>query len=294
MPEMMTTREVADYLRIKQRKVYELVRNGDIPCTRVTGKWLFPRHLIDVWLLQGTEGPGVAPAVAPPPIVAGSQDPLLDWALRESGCELAMLAGGSTAGLELLAQRRALAAGLHLLDEDSGEYNVHAVRRALGGREVVAVQWAWRRQGLVVAPGNPLAIAGIADLARPGLRIARRQEGSGSALLFRHLLAREGLAPEDLSLLDEVAKGETELGLSVLAGDADAGLAIEAAARRLKLDFVPLARERYDLVVGRRDYFEPPFQKLLAFAATESFRRHADELGGYDIDRLGQVVDNGP
>ncbi|MEE8623067.1 MAG: helix-turn-helix domain-containing protein, partial [Alphaproteobacteria bacterium] len=84
MAEMMTTREVADYLRIKQRKVYDLVSEREIPCTRVTGKWLFPKHLIDLWVLQATEGALPRPRAAPPPIIAGSQDPLLDWALQES------------------------------------------------------------------------------------------------------------------------------------------------------------------------------------------------------------------
>ena len=94
--DFLTTKEVAAYLRIKERRVYELVRQRAIPCTRVTGKWLFPKALIDVWLAEGVDGEA---AVRPPPVIAGSQDPLLDWAVKESGCGLALLAGGSLDGL---------------------------------------------------------------------------------------------------------------------------------------------------------------------------------------------------
>lgn len=292
MADLMTTREAADYLRIKERTVYELVRAGRIPCTRVTGKWLFPRHLIDLWLMQQSEGPTAATAPPPPPIVAGSHDPLLDWALRESGCELAMYACGSAAGLERFADGRALAAGLHLMDDAGGDYNVAAIRRAAGTRSVVAIEWAWRRQGLVVAPGNPLGIEGIADLATRSARVAHRQVGSGSELLFRRMLAAAGMDTGALTLLTEPAKSETELGLAVLEGEADAGLAVEAASRQLRLGFVPLARERYDLVVARRDYFEPPLQQLVAFTRSAPFARRADELGGYDIVDVGRVVWN--
>ncbi len=294
MAEMMTTREVADYLRIKQRKVYDLVREREIPCTRVTGKWLFPKHLIDLWVLQATEGALPRPRAAPPPIIAGSQDPLLDWALQESDSDLAMLACGSAAGLERLADGRALAAGLHLLDAESGEYNVPAVRRTVSGMDVVVIQWAWRQQGLVLAPGNPLGISELGDLRAEGLRVAHRQDGSGSHLLFDNLLNRAGIDTEDLSLVSETAKSEIDLGLVVLEGKADAGIAIEAVARQLKLAFVPLARERYDLVIGRRDYFEPPVQRLLGFARLEKFRRRAEELASYDIAELGRVIYNSP
>ena len=298
MAELMTTREVAEYLRIKERKVYDLVRNGGIPCTRVTGKWLFPKALIDRWVGGRTEMPeGLAgepaPAPAPPPIVAGSHDPLLDWALRESRSDLALHPGGSLDGLRRLAAGAAVAAGTHAPDEDGG-YGGKSVAGALAGQPAVVVEWAWRRQGLVVAPGNPHGLASISDLAKPGLRVVLRQEGSGSRLLLEQLLARAGLAVGDLDGLDAVAHGESDLALAVLAGKADAGLAIEASAREHRLGFVPLARERYDLVLMRRAYFEPPIQALLAFARTRRFAERAGEFGGYQVGGLGKVVFNAP
>ncbi|HIC29336.1 MAG TPA: helix-turn-helix domain-containing protein, partial [Rhodospirillales bacterium] len=150
LSQLMTTREVAEYLRIKERKVYDLVREKRVPCTRVTGKWLFPKHLIDHWLATGTEFPDrvAAAAEATPSVCAGSHDPLLEWSLRESGCELAMMPGGSLDGLDRLAKGEAMVAGLHVYEPDTNTYNQAVVADACKGLDVVVIEWAWRRQGL--------------------------------------------------------------------------------------------------------------------------------------------------
>ncbi len=290
-PDLLTTREVADYLRIKERRVYELVRQGAIPCTRVTGKWLFPRTQIDLWLAENAAG---EQAVAPPPVIAGSHDPLLDWAVKESRCGLALLPGGSLDGVERFARGEAMLAGLHLLDAPSGEFNVPAVRNRLSGQGLVLLEWAIRQQGLVLGPGNPLGIRGLRDLARPDVQVVRRQGEAGSHVLLAHLLERDGMALKDLRFTEETARGETDLGLAILEGRAAAGLAVEAAARSLKLDFVPLMRERYDLLVRRRDYFSPPVQTLFAFAREKAFAARAAQMGGYGVSGFGAVRYNGP
>jgi len=300
--DFMTTKEVADYLRIKERRVYELVRRQEIPCTRVTGKWLFPRALVDLWLAQHAGGAATVPA---PPVIAGSHDPLLDWAVKESGCGLALLPGGSLDGIKRFADGGALAAGIHLIDAESGAFNLPALTGslagpALAGAGVVLLEWAWRQQGLVVAAGNPHGIAGLRDLATrrdsndKRLKVMGRQAEAGSHLLLAHLLDREGLSFDDLDLLDETARGETDLGLAVLEGRAAAGLAIEAVARSLKLDFVPLLRERYDLLLRRRDYFEPPLAALFDFARGQAFAARAAQMGGYDVSGIGTTHYNGP
>ncbi len=293
MQDFMTTKEVATYLRIKERRVYELVRRRAIPCTRVTGKWLFPKALVDLWVKNHLEGEP-PPEPTPPPVVAGSHDPLLDWAVKESDCGLALLTGGSLDGLERLGAGEAVVAGLHLLDGETGEYNVPAVARTLPSQGVVLIEWAWRTQGLVVAAGNPRGIETLADLKAGAVPVIRRQQAAGSQLLLAHLLEREGLALDELNFVAETARGETDLGLAILEGRAEAGIAVEAVARTLKLGFVPLLRERYDLLLRRRDYFEPPVQKLLTFALSEAFRNRADQMGGYDVTGLGQIRYNGP
>jgi len=290
---MMTTREVAAYLRIKERKVYDLVKSGRVPCTRAAGKWLFPKQLVELWLLESTRPrPGAGRARRPPPVIAGSHDPLLEWCLKEAGAGLALLPGGSLDGIERLAAGEAAVCGLHVIDPDTGGYNVAVIKRALAGLDVVAITWAWRVQGLVVAPGNPLGLGGLADLRAKGARVVRRQDEAGSQLLLVHLLAEAGLALDDLALTSAPARGETDLALAVLEGKADAGLAVAAVARQLRLDFVPLHRERYDLVMRRRDYFEPPMQALLAFTRGDAFAARAEELGGYDRIELGAVAHN--
>lgn len=296
MPELMTTREVAEFLRVKERKVYELVREGQIPCSRVTGKWLFPRRLVEQWLARGTKLPaglsGDTTDARPPPVVAGSHDPLLDWALRESRSDLALLPGGSLDGLSRLAAGEAMVAGLHVLDDESGDYNVPVVARELAGRPLVMIEWARRRQGLVVTPENPLGLSSLTDLATKKARVVPRQEEAGSQILFLHLAGGAGLGPGDFDFLARPARNESDLAIAVLEDKADAGLAIEAVARQHRLGFVPLHQERYDLVIARKDYFEPPFQRLLAFARGEEFAARAREMGGYDVGETGRVVYN--
>ncbi len=288
---MMTTREVADYLRVKERKIYDLIRQDAIPCARVSGKWLFPKALIDRWVLQSVQGGGVA-AKPVPPVIAGSHDPLLDWAIRESGSALAFLSGGSLDGLQRVADGAAALCGAHMRDAETGTYNIPWVERILAGSDVVVIAWARRQQGLVVAPGNPLGIRIIADLAR-GPRVVRRQEGAGSRLLLEQLLAEEGCDPEALVYAEGIARTEADLGAMIVDGKADAGLAIGAAASMFRLDFMPLHEERFDLIVRRREFFEPPVQALLAFARSPAFEIRAGELGGYDVSSTGAVVWNG-
>jgi excisionase family DNA binding protein len=291
MNDLMTTAEVAAYLRLKERKIYELTRQRRIPCTRVAGKWLFPRRVIDGWIGRHTEYRGKAAAAAPP-VIAGSHDPLLDWAVRQSGCDLAMLTAGSEDGLRRLADGQALAAGIHVIDGDTGAYNVPAVMAHGAMGEIVLIEWAWREQGLVVAAGNPLGLRSLADVKRRRARLACRQEGAGAQTLLRHLLKRARLAYDGLNVVPPPALNETELAAAIVDGKADCGLAIRASARRFRLDFVPLQRERFDLAFRRRDYFEPPLQALFAFARTPAFAERARELEGYDVAGTGRVIYN--
>lgn len=284
-PQFLTTREVADLLRVRERKVYDMAAEGTIPHRRVTGKLLFPRAELDAWLAG--DGPRTAPDV-----VAGSHDPLLDWAIRESGAGLATLFDGSLDGLDRLSARQAIAAGLHLFDAERGDWNIAHVSTALGQAPVVLVAWAQRQQGLILSRGAAADIRGIPDLA--GRRVMMRQPAAGAGLLFGHLLGAAGLAPADLVTEGAPARTETEAAAAVAAGLADAAPGLEAAARAFGLAFVPTLEERFDLVVDRRAWFEPPIQKLMAFARTPAFAEKADALGGYDISGLGTVRWNAP
>jgi putative molybdopterin biosynthesis protein len=293
--DYLTVREAAELLRIKERRLYDLARRGSLPSARVSGRWLFPRAALERFLAGQTHGAGAAsaPRAQRPPVIGGSNDPLLDWALRESGCDLALMAEGSVAGIERFLRGEAVMAGTHLPPADPARNgNVLAVAGRDEAAGCVLLGWCRRTQGLVLPRGNPRQVRRLADLA--GRPLASRQPGAGSQLLLEQLWAEAGLARERLVFAPGVARTQLELGLMVLEGRAEAGLAAEAAARSLNLDFLPLADELFDLLVARRDYFEPPAQTLFAFARTPAFAAKARALGGYDLAPLGQVRWNAP
>jgi len=287
--EMMDTREVAAYLRLKERRVYDLARRHAIPHVRATGKLLFPRRQIDAWLAAKS---GPASTAERPPIIAGSHDLLLEWAARASASGLAVLACGSRAGVERLARGKATVAAIHWRDKVSGEDNVPLVRSMLSDAGIVMLEWARRTQGLLLARGNPLRIRALDDLCKKHARVVPRQSDAGSHRLLEQLLAEANLAPDDIGWLARAAHAETDLAAAVADGRADAGLGIEAAAHAHGLAFIPLAVERMDLVVRHRDVFEPPLQTLLAFTRSAEFAAQARALRGYDVANVGRVVFN--
>ena len=279
MMDLLTTDEAAVYLRLSERKLYELVATGAVPCTKVTGRWLFPRAALDRWLAAGLVVPALAHAPAPP-IVGGSHDPLLEWALRESGSGLASLPEGSEAGLRRLARGEVTAAAIHLhrLDGDDEGANLDAVAGTSGLHDVVVIALARREQGLVVAAGNPLQLRDVANIAAKRARLALRPQGAGAQLLLLALLARAGLAFDALTLVKAVRSHR-----------ADCGVATRAVAQAASLDFVPLTWERFDLALRQRDYFRPGPQALFKFVRTAAFRDRATELAGYDVSEAGDV-----
>jgi putative molybdopterin biosynthesis protein len=289
MADFLTTKELADLLRIKERKVYDLAAAGNVPCVRVVGKLLFPRREIDVWIKGGHSGPD--PDTGPlPGIVAGSHDPLLDWALRQSGSGLAAFFDGSHDGLDRLASRSALAAGVHIHDADG--WNTGSVRSAFANQPVVLVEFARRQRGLVIARGNPHGITSIANLINR--RFARRQPSAASQTHFETLASDCGLDPQTLAGPDTPARTEDDVVRMVSEGKADAAFGLASVAAQFNLDFVPVLEERFDLLVWRRAWFEEPFQKFLAFTSSPEMAARANDMTGYNISNLGFVHFNGP
>jgi len=280
LPQFLTTREVADLLRVKERKVYDLAAADEIPHRRVTGKLLFPRTEIEAWIAGGAaSAPRERPAV-----VAGSHDPLLDWAIRESGCGLASFLDGSMDGLARFARGEAALAGIHLPEADG--WNLQTVaEQGLAG--CVLIAWAVSRQGLVLGDALTGRVGALADLR--GHRVALRQPGAGGRWLFDRLAAAAGLQPGDVTAIPSLARTETEAAAAVASGEAEAAIGLEAMARQFRLGFLPLAEERFDLLVDRRAYFTPPLQLLFAFARSEAFRDRAAAMGGYEVTENGTV-----
>ncbi len=286
-PVYLTTRELAELLRLSERKVYDLAASGGIPCTKATGKLLFARAEIEAWLSAHRSG---SVAGARPAVFLGSRDPLLEWALSESRSGLASYLEGSLDGLARFAEGAGVAAGLHLFDPESGAWNTPAVAALPGAETAALISWATRARGLVLGRGLGRRVRGVGDL--DGLRVATRQPEAGAEQLFRHLLAEAGATPQAWAATVSV-RSEAEAALAVAEGRADAAFGLAAAAAPYGLDFAPIVEERFDLLVDRRSWFDPPLQRLWAFCRTQAFADRAERTAGYDVSSLGEVRWNG-
>jgi putative molybdopterin biosynthesis protein len=292
--KFLTTSEAAAYVRLGERKLYELVTSGSIPCSKVAGKWLFPRHELDLWVLSGLARPAGMIAADPPLIVGGSQDDLLEWTLRESGSGLASLTEGTARGVDRLQRGEVMAAAIHfhsdaIPSDSDDEPNIATVRAMPGLHDAVLVAFARREQGLLVAPGNPKHLHGLADVLVTGAQMAVRQPGAGAQMLLDVLLRRAGAVHKDLRRLEPPCLTGPDLAAAIRTGKADCGIATRAAAKSADLDFVPLLWENFDLLMRQRSYFRPPIQALIGFVGDKRLKQRAAELTGYDTTPVGQI-----
>lgn len=285
-----TTEEAATYLRLKERKLYELASNGGVPCSKVTGKWLFPRAALDRWIAAGLSRPDGFVAENPPAIIGGSHDPLLEWATRQCRCGYALLSEGSETGLDRLEHNNVAMAAIHIHGAGEDETaNIDAVAARAGLHDAVLIAFARREQGFLVAPGNPLGIGTLDDVRQRRARIGLRPLGAGAQLLLEQMASRAGIALDGLKCGEGRFSTGPDLALAVRDGEIDCGLATRAVAAAHGLDFVPLVWERFDLVLRRRTYFEPQAQQLFAFLRDDRLRARSEALGGYDLAESGKV-----
>ena len=290
--EFLTTKELASLLRVKERKVYELASNGQVPCTRAMGKLLFPRDAVERWLNENASGTGFEAALPKelPKVFLGSHDPLLEWALRESQCGLATFFDGSLDGLDRFEQKAGVATGLHVYNAADKSWNTGAVEARFQQAPAVLVQWVWRERGLIVRPDLKDKVAGLGDVKK--LKLVPRQREAGSQRLLEQLIDDEGIAMADLDLAS-VARTETEAVIAVYEGAADVSFGLESLARQYRLPFIPMMRERFDLLVDRWSWFEGPLQTFMAFCRTEAFRKKLGDHPGYDAEGMGTILFNG-
>ncbi len=228
-------------------------------------------------------------------VIVGSHDVTLDILgdhIRRRAPEVLVSASnvGSLAGLIAIREGRCHLGGTHLLDAQTGEYNVSDVKRHLRGRRVRLVTLAHREQGLMVGPGNPESISGLADLARDGIVFVNRQAGSGTRVLLDFHLGTLGIDPARIQGYDQEEYTHMAVAVQVLSGGAHAGLGIRAAANALGLDFVPVATERYDLCIPVDFLDDPRIRALLETLGSERFRKAVTELGGYDVTDMGRTA----
>ena len=284
-PEYLTTKEVAELLRLKERKVYDLASDEVIPCTRATGKLLFSRAAIDRWLQENSNR---AEDTIQTPLIVGSHDPLLEWAVRESQCGVATLFDGSSDGLEKLAAKEATVSALHIYSHKAQCWNVPQITDQFAGTSCVLISWLYRQRGLVIAPS--VKAGGIEDLK--ALSVAGRQSGAGSQILLESLLIDAGLNVDQINTT-VTARTESDAVLAVVEGSAQCTLGLQSLAVQHKLNFLPLIEEPLDLLVDRRFWFEPAMQKFIRFCQSAVFTARVEKLSGYRIDQPFSVRFNG-
>jgi len=297
MKKYLTTKEVAQLLQINEKGVYTLVSEKGLPATKVTGKWLFPRHFVEEWLdlsIVNVPSTGVPSRDSGRLLIAGSDDLLFQRVITlynsQNRDDTAFFANvGSMGGLLALRQRRCHIGVCHLLQDDKEEYNFRFAEQEMD-QSPVFVNFSRRQQGLVLDRGNPKGLSSISDLGKDKVRIVNRPLNTGTRLLFDYELSRSKISADDIQGYDDEVGRHLEAGLAVLGGKADAAPAIRPVAELLGLDFLPLRWERFDLLINRDRFFEPSVQRFINLLHDPQFKKIAGEYVGYDLSTSGKMV----
>jgi len=228
-------------------------------------------------------------------VATGSHDLVLDLAastLRERDPRVTLASSnvGSLGGLTALRDGLCHVAGSHLLDPDTGEYTLPYLDRLVADRRAAVVRLVHRDQGLIVARGNATGVTGIEDVAERGLRYVNRQRGAGTRMLLDHELVQHGIEPDAIEGYRREEHTHLAVAAAVAAGRADCGLGVLAAARAFGLDFVPVAKEPYDLVLLEDSLDDPLLAPLFELLDSPDFRDAVDALGGYDTSEMGRRI----
>jgi excisionase family DNA binding protein len=294
----LNTKQVAELLNINGKMVYSIINEKGLPAVKATGKWLFPKHLVEQWL----EGQIIncPKAVNPLPpyhgllIVCGSNDVLLEKTMilfNRQFPEHAAVFGnmGSLGGLKSLKNNLCHMAISHLLQGNEKEYNFNFVNEELGQIPAV-VNFCLREQGILVQKGNPGGISGVEDLKKNGIKIVNRPHGTGTRLMFDGELKKAGIDGNTIEGYDIEMQQHLDVGLEVLSGRADAGPAIKTVASLFDLDFIPMRMERFDLIVLKERFFDRGIHLFLDLLRSDDFKSLAKELDGYDLSITGEMV----
>jgi len=297
--EMMNTKEVAEYLNINEKLVYKLIKEKKIPGTKVTGKWTFPKRLVDEWIIESAkEQVGLKNKIRELKdhiVIMGSNDFTIELLSHELSkrfpkYSLSFSNVGSIEGLIALSRGSSHIAGCHLFDPETGDYNLPYIARYLPGIETIVVNLVYRDIGLIIKPGNPLNISGIKDLSRSGVKTINRQKGSGTRILLDYELMKLGIDPKEVDGYEREVNTHMEVAMAVLSGAADVGLGIFSAAKMLGLEFIHITKERYDLIIPKENLSAPPIISLLEVIRSPKFKESISQMGGYDTRETGKIM----
>lgn len=298
MKQLLSTKEVAQFLDVNEKMVYTLITEKGLPATKITGKWLFPLQLVEQWIETNTINYPEPGHLLPPYhgllIITGSNDLLLDKTISLFNTlypdHVAVFGNlGSMGGLRALRQNLCHIASSHLLQENENEYNFEFATKELEKMPAV-VNFCKREQGILVQKGNPKKINSIADIARSGIRIVNRPLGTGTRLLFDRKLKEAGINCEKIKGYNTELHRHMDVGLEILSGRADAGPGIKPVASLLGLEFIPVRWERYDLLITKERFFDKGVQLFIGLLHEQAFIDLAKNLDGYDINTSGKVI----
>jgi putative molybdopterin biosynthesis protein len=298
--EMMNTKEVAHYLGIHEKQVYALIKAKRIPSTRITGKWIFPKNLIDGWIESNAQkGLGQAREksrrVEGALLASGSNDPILDILhtyMRNFYPEFYVFTAntGSTDGLKALNKGYTDIAWSHLFDPKTGEYNIPFLPNYLPNIKPVVVNLFSRDIGFLVAAKNPRGIHGFEDLARKEITFINRQKGAGTRVLLDHNLKRLRIPSSQIHGYEKEVYTHLEVGISILSKEADVGIGTVAVSRFFGLAFIPITTESFDMILDQSTFFEKGVQALVEVLNSSEFRKRITKLGNYDFKNSGKIL----
>jgi putative molybdopterin biosynthesis protein len=304
-----TTDEIAKLLKISKLTVYDLIKKGELPAYRVGKQMRVDASDLEAYK-QRAKGVKIAErsaaadsAVRPNPAVAGvrplvitGQDISLDILAKHiekniPGVRPLRAYVGSLDSLISMYRGESDIVSTHLLDGDTGEYNLPYIRRLLVGSSYLVVNLLSRRAGFYVKKGNPHKLGGWSDLARPGLRLANREKGSGARVLLDEQLRLHGIRPDRLIGYEAEENSHIAVAGKVASGEADVGVGIEKAASIVgNVDFIPLIQERYDLVLMKKPENRDWMDAILHILKSAAFQNELAAIPGYDLSLTGQIV----
>lgn len=297
--ELYKPEEVAAFLKVSKFTVYELIKRGELPASKVGRGLRVTSEDLKVYLQDNRsvhrESPKWETSGSHPlrfVTYVGSHDLSLE-VLREylenrKKVFFTPTFTGSLDALFALYKGQTDIAGCHLLDDETGDYNVPFVKRFMPSQDVTVVQFVHRWQGLMVAKGNPKQLHDWGDLANPDIRMINRQKGSGTRILLDFHLKQLNIDPSSIVGYDQVELTHTAVAAQVAQGSADVGIGIESAAYLLDLEFIPLAKERYDFVIRTKDYDK--FSPLWDVLNKPDFWKDIHQLKGYDTTNMGKII----
>jgi len=296
--KLLSTREVAEFLGVNEKMVYSLVSEKGLPASKVTGKWIFPLHLVEQWVEANTLNYPEAHQQLPPYdgllIITGSNDLLLDKTIalfnKNFPGNIAVFANlGSMGGLQALRRNTCHIATSHLLQDNEDEYNFDFAGKEFNNMPVI-VNFCQREQGFLVQKENPKKIKKIDDIRRKGVRVVNRSLQTGTRLLFDRELEKADIEAKAIKGYDHEVNSHMEVGLEVLSGRAHLGPGIRPVATLLELDFIPLRWERYDLLITKDRFFDKGIQLFIGLLQEPDFKQMAESISGYDVSTSGKIV----